>query len=490
MRLVRLVVSVVCVVALAGVALAVPTAFNDVNDGEWDASVKDTWGTGVGGDYPGKEYLPGPPEVPDLDTALINSNTVTANVAIAPGVVTTVQAGGVLYIPGGATRSMTLTLDGGRLYQAGWSSASHVAGTVTVLQGSEVYTSGHSNPIAAQTSYLDADISDGATTGQLHLLGANTSILVLTGDNSGFSAGMLVDTPGYVKLDSDGALGTGAAIVNTRLVNDANQTGTVASPSSVTVNSGGRLDVGNRYNVGRTISSWPITMAGNTTLAFGPVQTGKLDATCSLTLNGDTRFYIQQDGRWNATNEIACPITSSSNILVDDSAAGEQDQGGENWTRLTLSADNSNFTGDIRVLKNGVLTNNLVDLILVGGAANALGSNNSIIVHAGAELEITDPGALNGTNIVHLLTGSEGVMDLQEDATVLALSTGGTWNDVEGEVEGGEWAGPGVYIDGFDPYVQFNGHTLTVLQTFTAVPEPAGLSLVGLALLAIRRKRS
>ncbi len=510
MRLVRLVMTVVLVAALGGMAQAGATAFDDQNDGEWDASTKDTWGTGVGGDYPGKEYLPGPPEVPDPDTATIDSNTVTGNVAIRPEVSVTVgktATKGILNTT--VNQDVDMTLDGGQLRQQRQSAGSVMNGDVTVETASETYALGHSNTQATQTSFINGDIKDGATTGQLHVLGQYASGLVVSGDNSGFSGGFLVDAPGSSRwsrpglgLGADGALGTGDTTVNSRMYVQVDQTDSVAcpAPNKVTLASGSvlRFRDSDGFHANVLVTNWEVYSNG-ATIKLGDENSGF--AGGNLYVNAETTFLMEPDGRWMATGNVGCTLTGSAAVIVKDDGTNDNSQNGLNdWARAEFTADNSTFSGDIRVVK-APNTGDPIDLILVGAAANALGSNNSIIVHGGAELEITDPNALNGTNTLYLLSGSEGLMDLQDDARVLALNLGGTWNGGTGEVDDSKKVAPDIYTEatfaadypGYVDYINFATDT-TTLEVLTgpsaAIPEPAGLSLIGLAVLSLRRKRS
>ena len=493
---------IVAIVVMAGnVGLAAPMSFDDVATGNWSAPA--TWGQAT--EYPGNDH-PGDPPGPEADDVTIdghlgNLRTVTGDIVI-PTVVTpiTVKTNGRLYF-NNIDQSVDIILDGGTFWQRGYNSGSEsdMYGDVTVLSDSTHYMEGHGNDMNANTAKLHGDIKDGATTGQLHMTGIHTTSLIMNGDNSGFSGGFLVDSPGSaaksrcgLHLNSDGGLGTGTTTINTSVRVIADQTDSVArpAPAGVAVNSGGLLDIFNYYNYSVTVSGWNVTMADSARLNFGPFLTGKLDGTCSVAVNGDVMLYIRQDGRWNGTGEIAGPISGAGNILVKDQGANDSSQGGyDDWSRVVLSGNNVGLTGDIRVEKTPATLDPL-DLILVAAAPNSLGSNNSVIIGGGAELEITDPNAGNGTNILYLLAGSAALLDLQDDLTVLGCNLGATYNGVSGEVEGGNWLAVGDYTSGLDPYVQFNGHTLTVLQNFGIVPEPAGLGLIGMALLGLRRKRS
>jgi hypothetical protein len=470
----------VLMTTLGGAALAVPMSFDDEATGNWSAPA--TWGETV--EYPGRDRGSGP----EADDVTVDTGTVTGDVVI-PTVVTpiTVKTGGTLYF-NNTDQSVDVTLDGGQLKIRGYNSGGEqiFTGDVTVLSPSEVYTTGHSNHKNSQTAYINGDIKDGATTGRLHFTGEHISRCVLGGTNTAFSGGMLVDIPGYLKLTGDGAAGSGTLTVNTTAVVGGNQSS--GNQPTFAVVDGGTLNVGN-WNQKVTVNDWDIDMNGGALTFTVGYASGKTNHLLGGSLDcGTDPWEIRK--RWGRDAEIGSPVSGSGDVTVSFYSYDGRWGGGA----ILLTGDNSGFSGDIYV--EGLTTAGRT--VLAANAPNSLGGNNSILVDGDAELEIGDPAALNGTNTVYLLAGSNGVMDLQADAVVYSLNLGGTYDEGVGEVEGGTWIDPGVYGGAepfvyqsqFDGYVEFNGHLLTVLNNPMAIPEPAGLSLMGLALLGLRKKRS
>jgi hypothetical protein len=469
---------------LAGfVCVAVAQGYDDRQTGNWT-----NWATWNGSDL---GYPDGAGDTVLIDSAVVQVSTLIDS-NIDP---VTIALGGTLQIlQNSSDQNVDLTLAGGLLSLPGNTAVGDsVNGDITVTTNSGVFAQGHGNPMARQADYLNGDIKDGATTGQLHLTGANYALISLSGNNSGFSGGFLVDCPGSpsLLLRSAGSLGTGATTINAGgLRVDVTQTNGIV-PSSLRVESGKGLTLYNHFDTESiTLSGWNIAFAHGAFVQFGPDRTGKIDNTCTLTLEGALRIGSSQDGRWNGAGEIATPLATSSNILVAFPNVSDSGLGGENGTIVRLSADNRGITGDIRVDVAATPANPMYN-VLEGAAANALGTNNSIIIDDQGTLRPTVSGALNGSQQLYLLasaiTNRLGVLDLNEDNTVSVVRTGGVWNAEIGAVEGGFPVPKGLY-DGAGPlndpadlggFVDFSDgaggyNTLTVLNS--------GLPLRGIVL--------
>jgi MYXO-CTERM domain-containing protein len=135
---------------------------------------------------------------------------------------------------------------------------------------------------------------------------------------------------------------------------------------------------------------------------------------------------------------------------------------------------------------------------LSAGKVGALGKSENVYVHGIDTLQLSVDNAIDQGSVLYLLSGSR--LILSGSNTVYALNIGATWDENLGKALGGTWIAADTYTSapvGYSDYFSWGGgKTLTVLndgpptQAGTAIPEPAGLGLLGLGLLALRRRRA
>jgi len=466
MTMAKQVMVVVMMVALmAGTALADP--FNDAADGNWDSSNADTWG--VGGvapyDYPASG-----------DTATIDSNTVTVNIDLT-----------------GAAEPDEIILNGGTLRGAKGPLA--VDADIRVQDDSNLYGGRDDNYPRPQTLMaVNGVIADYAvgTTGRLTHTG-DKYYLVL-GNTNTWSGGMDI-TGGYVRLDAAGAAGTGGIAVSSSAANgrgvtlNLNADMALGSTGAVTVtkNAGATQEATllisepQSYGQGGNPAAPSVSIVGGTlsmyahdvymsfdvgsTLKFSERHDGtgapwRVPGTFNFT--DDSTLYIA--GGYGSSVEMSGDLTGSSLLTVDNHAH-----------LITLTTANPGLSGDWEFLASSRI---------IADVAGAMGSGDILLT--GGELEINDAAAIGpGCNLT--ITGGvvEYLGGVGGTVLVSGLTLGGTpvdngVYDIESDSFGGE---------DFSDY--FNGTgTITVAAPSGAIPEPAGLGLLGLALLGLKRRRS
>ena len=188
----RQVIATLLVCALAGVAGA--ASFDDYADGNWDAW--QTWAAADTG-FPGAG-----------DTATIDDKTVTANIAIDPGItLVDIQAGGTLYFANNQTAE--LQLDGGILRVGG-----NALTTSPVLSVKSASAIERPDVWSYNGATLTGEIKDSGTgiTGRLTATIGTSDRLRINHDNRNFSGGWLVQE-GRLDALCDYALGTGTITV-------------------------------------------------------------------------------------------------------------------------------------------------------------------------------------------------------------------------------------------------------------------------------------
>ena len=457
------------------------TAYTDAaGAGNW--STPSAWDQNSG--YPG--------QTDPTDTATIDQGTMTVDVDVPSFSGATVDSGGKIYARRTLSNANTVTINNGGVgefytwYQNGhtWSWA------VNMNDGSLFYANMHDDGTMAGDLAFDGTSELRHHGGQYHhadftgdFSGPNTSTVNLTKAHS---------TQNYsMRLRGDNAAWLSDINVNCNIEvyhpgNDkgggvCNALGVNTGAGEVKVNSGGRVAVIRNYQTSNLELARDLSMCGGNLYSYCH-NDHRIDWTGTVTLKDDATVYAYsrdsyQYGRMYFDGQFTEDGTPRALTFY---CYGN----GAYHGRVYLNNSNNDFTGGLHV-KSGAGENGR----LIVNAAGACG-DGTVYVHDGAELQIDAADGVDPDNVVYVLDSGSGLLDLNQSCTVQALNLGGTWDDLEGAVVGGTWANVGVYSDGFDGYIAWDGtHTLTVLQTFGIVPEPAGLGFIATAFLALRRRR-
>ena len=469
------VMMVVMMVALmAGTASA--TAYNDAASGSWTAPA--TWGAaGYPDDTPAQ-----------ADTATVDSSNVLTNVDL--------------------TSDLTIVLDGGMLYgERDKNISRQIDAAILVKSQSTVrgYT-GLWYPEANDNTHFNGVISDfdGANTGLLVFDHAWSSVFL--NNTNAWTGGSRIDA-GAVTATATNAMGTGGVTVNSgdrvALTVTADMglgTGTVVvNGGNSTTATGLRFTVAQTYGQGGNPAQPSITIGTGGQLRSG--YSGALDL--DLTFGDGSMIYgsrwsdnyaLNLTGDITITGEVEVYHDNGGNTTISGPVSGAGRFKKTNSRALILTHAGNTFSGGVHVMSGGTV---------YAQAAGSLGTGD-VVVFGDGELELDAAGAMDPNASLYLLAGSAGFMDLDADNTVAGVNIGGTWDGVNDEllVGTGTWLPGGDYTStavgdpgnpsGMDlsGYMDLGGNTLTITEAAAPIPEPAGLGLIGLALLGLKRKRS
>jgi MYXO-CTERM domain-containing protein len=490
----------VIVLALAGVAHA--TGFTDsATGGNWQDSA--TWNeTG----YPDAA----------ADTATIDESTVVADVDVSTISGITVNDGGWLTIAEDQDNANTVTVNTGGVIQQGAGltlgtkpSVTFDGGTWRIPEadpgpdgpGGWVY--GNSLPVtvaAGGMKYVgigrgyngQGTVFDGAVGGSgtitVDSTGVNTGFgfMALTNGANTFSGPVDV-TSGAFRISADGAVGSGTVTVKTRAnpnghYNELQFGDAVSAPNAVNVTLDPTAIMRFNKKAGGFTVYTNTTMSGATVIGNGRYGGGTPYTYAGThTMTGDCTYELPNKS--DTRMEISAKITESggSYKATMDASLGY---------RIYISNSSNDYSGGTDIIGGTVVVG-------YNGNDGKLGTG-PVWVQGDATLQLMNDGIDDGAYLA-LLSGSNGFLDLDDDATVFACNLGGSL--VDGEIVGGTWLDDIVY-DSTTPdpsgvtlsdYIDFGSSTLTVLNQGISggpIPEPAGVGVVGLALLALRRRRS
>jgi hypothetical protein len=339
----------------------------------------------------------------------------------------TVEAGGTLNVGGYHDDTVTkLTLDGGT---ATMGSASSLSGAITVTSASTISVTGNNN------DSLGGSLSGGA---DLDLTCVSGNTFKINTNNSAYA--------GMITFKGGGG--------STELVNAPNASATL------------RFEVGNVRVSASTACDWELDTNGSqvyvTRYYTARTHTGL------FTLESDAILNASTDG-WGKKGFINGQVTGVGKLTTRAKVA------------LVLGSSLNDYSGGTRV----------DTAVLEATATGALGSGD-VQVDPGTQLIVSASETIADSAELYLDEngGSYGVMNLGSAATVTTvkgLFVGGLggWDAPVGYT----FFGSGVYdasSAGLGSYLTGSG----TLVVEAPMAEPAGLGMLGLALLALKKKRS
>ena len=443
MRLVRLAAAVALVVALAGAVVADTHTWTGADPGDNNWSTPGNW---------------------DINAVPIAADDVVVN----------------------TDATIDVDLDTAALNDLTWSGSRRpdINGPAKLTFNGTMTVSSGGVPEWGQGSLIDAQISG---TGKIVLAKGG---LFLTNTANDFSGGIDVVDPGYrqflytkTSADGVGSLGTGDVLISSTGTGNernivTNDYDYAAGAPKVTVQGSGST-FNNHDDI---LGGGPIVLDGG---AFGGASDPGDSWTCAVDIQvlSDSRLYGAGRTSWYDVYYTG-DITGTAILTYDPSSDGRSNQ--QAWMRHA----NLSFDGDW-IIAEGIIT---------ADAVKCLGSGDLIVEGQStrARLELDVAGATSSDNVLYLINANVAELDLDADNTVLACNVGGTL--AGGVVSGGTWLPAGLY-DSTTPdpvgvtlsdYFDFGNSTLTILLNSPTlpIPEPAGLSLMGLVLLSLRKRRS
>ena len=416
MRYVGLVLLVIGLLMLAGPVSA--DSYTSARSGRFDASDVDTWGAGSGV-YPDDA----------ADDATVGAHTVSVYNDVpdlaAAGI--TVNNGGTLY---------------NRVTQSG-------TNNVTVNSG------GLMRFYSSYNNYKDAPnwtvtMNDGGTT--------RIDDLRYLGTGKGLGATLVVGDTASATISCNGGTGDNQPYIRGTIIGPTTSTLTVKAVNTVSHSSRIKFGGSNTglvcdvvldhvyYDHQHTDALGPATASPIEVRNGSVVRVRREYKNSERQMIRDMEIY---DGSISAQGHNSYPITWPGDItLMSDTTVGIGASGTYDWGRVWLNGQISedgtpraltvNTTGSSAYRGRGTLNNSANDftggLHVKGGRlmVNASGAcgDGDVIVYGGAELYAEVADAVDPDNVVYLLTGSKGVLNMQDDCEVYALKLGGTWDPV------------------------------------------------------------
>jgi hypothetical protein len=350
-----------------------------------------------------------------------------------------------------------------------------INGPAKLTVNGDLDVSSNGVPEWGQYTRINAQLSG---TGKVNLLKGG---LALSNTANDYSGGTDLVDPGYRQFMYTANLGSGDVAITASdpstnnknfIVNNTDQ----SNLPKVTVTGAG-ASFNNHDDI---LGGGPIVLDGGW---FG----GESDPGDSWTCAVDIQVAGPNSGIGGAGRTTWYTATYTGDITGTETLTySPRNQNPENH-RSRFQHANTSFSGDW-VIALGYAE---VDAVQGLGTGDFYVKGDAIRAH----LILDVAGALDSGSTVYLLAGGTALLDVNADNTIAALSYGGTLG--VGGVEGYSWALAGVY-DGSvaDPmdltaWIAFDGtHELTILGPIPPVAEPAGLGLLGLALLGLRKRRS
>jgi hypothetical protein len=400
----------------------------------------------------------------------------------------------------GDNRSVNMPLvygaSGGGLSVPNGTQDTVVSGTVT-LNGTMTYSNRRASGYTALKINNTVSGNGSIVVNSTDMYDGSRGALELAATNS-YDGGTTV-TSGGLRATADQALGDGTVTVNT---------------GGIGGKYGWYLQGGLSVETQQTYGAQPLVQANSGGSVYINTASG-VDVDLDVTLNGG-----EVCGSWSAdgrNNGLAGTVTLIADSYVGGArGTGSLDISGQITGAYSLTKQRNNRLNDStssygaspRNLGGAIILSNSTNDYtggtfieygtLIAAAAGSLGTGD-VVVFGDAELEVDADGALAPGAVLYLLAGSVGLLDLNVDATVYALTLGGTWDgteviDIQAEIAPGTYteatfaAEYASYVD----YIDFATGTtsLRVLTGPLPVAEPAGLGLIGLALLGLKKKRS
>jgi hypothetical protein len=307
-------------------------------------------------------------------------------------------------------------------------------------------------------SKLQGSISDGATTGNLTLIGGGKKLIVgstaLLPDNSGFSGNWVLQDndlwfSGASSASADSPLGTGDVSMNGGALLFNVVTDTITN--DISVESGG----GTLYN------------------RAGP---GSHTATITgdISLSGDLTLLCRANSEKSPELVVDSAIVGPYKVVADANA-GNPGQGPNYRIRMT---NGGNSYGALEKINNG-------RLIVTDPGAFGTG----MVTVSGGRLDLEDFGSswdLGGLPFV-VASGAELQFGSADDTLIVkSLDLGGdTFGPGDYDITGTHLSQQSNNVD----FATFFNGTGTV-EIFSPIPEPAGLGLLGMLLMGLRKKRN
>jgi len=309
-------------------------------------------------------------------------------------------------------------------------------------------------------------------------LGGTCGWVVLSGKANTYSGGTQV--LGGLQVTGDRALGAGPVVVRGAgirknanlgggLSMDVQQSYAAGTQPSVTVEPGGAIYVnvasGTHLNMDVVLNGGEISGAWREEKQNGLAGTVTLAADSYV---GGAKGSLELRGRVTGPHKLIKHQNLSPHRFAKELPGP-----------IVLSGRANDYSGGTEI-RHGVLR---------AGTDGALGLGD-VVVFPGGTLELAAPLAMDWRARLYL-AGARSRLKLASDTTVYAVNLGGRFQG--GSVTGGRWLVAGTYHGGFGPYVDFSGHTLTVLSSGRSQPIPETTTLTGLllgaALLRLRNIR-